>query len=406
MRKLQNDASLFILSLFSIVICLCRKQEEERKVDDSSHDMSGRTWPINIDGWFIGSSCRIITVQIYGGASFWRMTLLLCAGLMPSWWPSRAAAARSKWWADPPSECIRVTPLSGMIIVFFFYYFSSFGSFLIRLLFVFFFSCVSIFRPRYPYLDKKYIQYVAPCFDGDIVADLCAPHTHTQFISAPNWAYKYPLFPRFLSILVVVISLRMRVQLVSGHSIGQRFYAFTSYAYEERRDHKMSLLLWGLCRPAISRLYIISQDLFFKKKRSFFILLLLFYFDFNFLPFFVFVFVVVFFRLRSVLHSLGLLSVACSTLNYSRGLVVAAGDGGGGGGPFSGFEYFFLFSPFFFFVFLSLLSTKSHTKMLSGWRRRRRRRTERRIVGRRKKRRGERRGKKREMDSMLVKCFF
>jgi hypothetical protein len=55
--------------------------------------------------------------------------------------------------------------------------------------------------------------------------------------------------------------LRMRVQLVSGHSIGQRFYAFTSYAYEERRDHKMSLLLWGLCRPSISRLYIISQDL-------------------------------------------------------------------------------------------------------------------------------------------------
>lgn len=122
------------------------------------------------------------------------------------------------------------------------------------------FSCVSIFRPRYPYLDKKYIQYVAPCFDGDIVADLCAPHTHTQFISVPNWAHKYPLFPRFLSILVV-ISLRMRVQLVSGHSIGQRFYAFTSYAYEERRDHKMSLLLWGLCRPSISRLYIISQDL-------------------------------------------------------------------------------------------------------------------------------------------------
>lgn len=33
--------------------------------------------------------------------------------------------------------------------------------------------------------------------------------------------------------------------------------------------------------------------------------------------------------------------MACSTLNYSRGLVVAAGDGGGGGGgPFSGFDIF------------------------------------------------------------------
>ncbi|KAK4028364.1 hypothetical protein OUZ56_017644 [Daphnia magna] len=37
-------------------------------------------------------------------------------------------------------------------------------------------------------------------------------------------------------------------------------------------------------------------------------------------------------RLSSRRWSEGLLSMACSTLNYSRGLVVAAGDGGGGGG--------------------------------------------------------------------------
>ncbi len=69
--------------------------------------------------------------------------------------------------------------------------------------------------------------------------------------------------------------------------------------------------------------------------------------------FILFVFVVVSYFFVSSVHSPGLLSVACSTLNYSRGLVVAAGDGGGGGGgPFSGIEFFFFlfFLPFLFCI--------------------------------------------------------
>ena len=65
-------ASLFILSLFCFfpsLFAFLEKNGERVKVDDSSHDMSGRTWPINIDGWFIGSSCllpcRFMVAQVF-----------------------------------------------------------------------------------------------------------------------------------------------------------------------------------------------------------------------------------------------------------------------------------------------------------------------------------------------------
>ena len=233
-------------------------------------------------GGFFGSSCRIITVPIYGGASFWRMTLLLCAGLMPSWWPSRAAAARSKWWADPPSECIRVTPLSGMIIVFFVYYFSSFGSFLIRLSCFFFFSCVSIFALDIHIWTKSIFNTLRLAL-MEISSPTCAPLTHTQFISAPNWAYKYPLFLPFSLYTRRYFFADARATGFRSLDRSTMLSQVICYAYEERRDHKMSLLLWGLCRPSISRLYIISQDLLFLKIN----VVSLFYFIFilSFCPF-------------------------------------------------------------------------------------------------------------------------
>ena len=205
----------------------------------------------------------------------------------------------------------------------------------------------------------------------EISSPTCAPftntHTHVLFISAPNWAHTHPSFPRFLYTLVTPF-LGGCVQLVSGHLIGQHFYAFK--VMHMKNDEITRCLFY--CQAYVVRLfhYIHTSQL----EGIFLFCFPFFYYCFYFLPFFfLFSFCCYFFRLRSLLHSLGLLSVACSTLNYSRGLVVAAGDGGGGGGPFSGSEFFFLSFPFCIPLSLSL-STKSHTKKLSGRRRRRRRR--------------------------------
>ena len=136
------------------------------------------------------------------------------------------------------------------------------------------FSCVSIFRPRYPYLDKKYIQYVAPCFDGDIVADLCAPHTHTQFISVPNWAHKYPSFSPF--------SLYTRRHFFAdARATGFRSLDRSTFLclhklciWRTTRSQDVSFIVRPVSPVYKSTLYYKPRSSFFLKKRSFFILIL------------------------------------------------------------------------------------------------------------------------------------
>lgn len=114
MRKLRCFLiySLFVL-FFSIVVCLSGKKRRESKsrwfiARYVGTDVTNQYW------WVVHRFVMSITVQIYGGASFFDVRRCGCC----AWcrWPS--SRPRLKWWADPPSECIRVTPLSGMIIVF------------------------------------------------------------------------------------------------------------------------------------------------------------------------------------------------------------------------------------------------------------------------------------------------
>ena len=77
----------------------------------------------------------------------------------------------------------------------------------------------------------------------EISSPTCAPLTHTQFISAPNWAYKYPLFLPFSLYTRRYFFADARATGFRSLDRSTMLSQVICYAYEERRDHKMSLLL-------------------------------------------------------------------------------------------------------------------------------------------------------------------